>query len=216
MPFLPFIIGYRVLHSDQTWKLVLELKDLVDNSLFLFRLTLFTSTNIGPQTFVADSFSGKKLCPKHHFIEHYPYLIKNLGPPTEYWTIRFEAKHFFFKKVVRDANNFKNILLTLASRHQLMLAHYLSMPSIFKLEIEAAKVCDMCVQVLDVVLRQAILKRFSNVETVGLTPHIILNGIKYSKGMILSAGSTSRLPDFLNILEICILLTSHVCFIVEP
>lgn len=65
-------------------------------------------------------------------------------------------------------------------------------------------------------LRQAILNRFGDVDTVGLTPHIFLNGTKYSKGMILSAGSTSGLPDFGRILEICIVLDSQVCFVIEP
>lgn len=188
-----------------------RLGGVIDNPIFNFRLTLlYTSKNIRPDSFPQE----KKLCPKHHFIKHYPYLIQRFGPPTECWTIRFEAKHSFFKKVVRDANNFKNILLTLASRHQLMLVHYLAMPSIFK--PETAKVSDMCLEVLDAAVRQAILNRFSNVDTVGLTPHIFLNGTKYSKGMILSAGSTSGLPDFGRILEICIVLASNVCFIIEP
>ena len=163
-----------------------------------------------------SNFPEIKLRPKHHFIEHYSYLIQKFGPPTECWTIRFEAKHSFFKKIVWDVNNFKNILLTLASRHQLMLAHYLEMPSIFKPETETAKVTYMSIQVIDAAVRQAILNRFSNVDSVGLTPHVFLNGTKYSKGMIVSAGSTSGLPDFGRILEICIVLTGQVGFITEP
>lgn len=128
MHFLPFIIGHRVPEGDQTWELVLELKDLVE----LLSTPYFTSDSLCYiQAKISDHrqllqtvFPPKKLCSKHHFIEHYPYLIQKFGPPTECWTIRFEAKHSFFKKVVRDANNFKNILLTLASRHQLMLAYY--------------------------------------------------------------------------------------------
>lgn len=177
---------------------------------------LFTSKDIGPQTAAADSFPRKKLRPKHHFIEHYPHLIQKFGPPSECWTIRFEAKHSFFKRAVRNANNFKNILHTLASKHQLMLAHYLAMPSIFRPEKETANVAEMCLKVLDAAVRQAILNRFSNGNTVGLTPHIFLNGTKYSKGMILSVGSTSGLPDFGRILEICIVLATHVCFMIEP
>ncbi|XP_013889855.1 uncharacterized protein LOC106537035 [Austrofundulus limnaeus] len=69
---------------------------------------------------------------------------------------------------------------------------------------------------LDAAIRQAILNKFSSVDTVGLTPHIFLNGTKYSKGMILSTGSTSGLPNFGQILEVCIVLESNVCFIIEP
>ena len=218
--FLPLIIGHRVPEGDQTWELVLELKDLVE----LLSTPYFTQDSLCYlQAKISDHrqllqtvFSEKKLCPKHHFVEHYPHLIQKFGPPTECWTIRFEAKHSFFKKVVRDANNFKNILLTLASRHQLMLAHYLEMPSIFKPDTETAKVSDVCLEVLDADIRQAILKKFGHVDVVGLTPHVFRNGTKYSKGMILSAGSTSGLPDFGRILEICVVLDCQVCFVIEP
>ena len=59
----------------------------------------------------------------------------------------------------------------------------------------------------------AILNRFSEVDRVKLTPTVFLTGMQYSKGMILSVGSTSELPDFGRILEICIVLAHiFVCF----
>lgn len=220
MRFLPLIIGHCVPEGDRTWELVLELKDLVEllsTPYFTPGLLCYLQAKISDHRQLLQTvFPENRLIPKHHFVEHYPHLIQKFGPPTECWTVRFEAKHSFFKKVVRDANNFKNILLTLASRHQLMLAHYLEMPSIFKPETETAKVSDTCIEVLDAAVRQAILNRFGDVDTVGLTPHIFLNGTKYSKGMILSAGSTSGLPDFGRILEICIVSDSQVCFVIEP
>ena len=217
--FLPLIIGHRVPEGDQTWEIVLELKDLVEllatPSYTLDSLCYLQSKISDHRQLLLTVFPDYKLRPKHHFIEHYPCLIQRFGPLIECWTIRFEAKHSFFKKVVRDANNFKNILLTLASRHQLMLAYYLEMPSIFKPETETAKVTDVCLEFLDGGVRLAILNRFSDVDTVGLTPSIFLNGTQYSKGMILSVGSTSGLPDFGRILEICIVLAGHVCFFIE-
>lgn len=74
----------------------------------------------------------------------------------------------------------------------------------------------MCLEVSDAAVRQATLNRFGDADTVGLTPHVFLNGTKYSKGMILSAGSTSGLPDFGKILEIYIVLACQVCFVIEP
>lgn len=213
--FLPLIIRHRVPEGDPTWELVLELKDLVE----LLSTPYFTPDSLCYlQAKISDHrqllqivFPQNKLCPKHHFVEHYPLLIQKFGPPN--WTIRFEAKHSFFKKVVKDANNFKNILLTLASRHQLMLVHYLEMPSIFK--PETTKVSDVQLEVLDTAIREAILKKCGHVEVVGLTPHIFLNGTIYSRGVILSAGNTSGLPDFGSILEICIVLDCQVCFVIE-
>lgn len=39
--------------------------------------------------------------------------------------MRVEAKHGFFKRIVRQTGCFKNILLTLANKHQLMFANHL-------------------------------------------------------------------------------------------
>lgn len=44
------------------------------------------------------------------------------GSVFRLWTILFEYKHRFFKHVVTDTTNLKNILLSLVTRHQLMMA----------------------------------------------------------------------------------------------
>lgn len=48
-----------------------------------------------------DLFPDVPLLPKHHFLEHYPQLIRAFGPLVGHWTLRFEAKHSFFKQVIR-------------------------------------------------------------------------------------------------------------------
>ncbi|KAL7847282.1 hypothetical protein SRHO_G00222620 [Serrasalmus rhombeus] len=77
--------------------------------------------------------------PKHHYIEHYSELIKLYGPLCEVWTMRLEGKHKFFKKVVRDAQNFKNVPMTLAVRHQKAVSYQLDCSSFYKPEFEMAK-----------------------------------------------------------------------------
>ncbi len=81
-----------------------------------------------------------KLRPKHHFIEHYPSLIKTSGPLVDVWTMRFEGKHRFFKKVAHETRNFKNITNTLAVRHQKMMAFHLDSSTFFKPRLEIDKV----------------------------------------------------------------------------
>jgi hypothetical protein len=71
--------------------------------------------------------------PKVHFITHYPKLIEMNGPPIRHWCMRFEAKHQFFKRIAVKSNNFKNILYTLAKRHQLYQCLLLSSESYYKL-----------------------------------------------------------------------------------
>lgn len=58
------------------------------------------------------------------FLEYYPTLIKQYGPLVGVWTMRFEANHSFFKQVARHINNFRNVLLTLSTRHQMMMAYH--------------------------------------------------------------------------------------------
>lgn len=45
-----------------------------------------------------STFPGFRLKPKHHFVEHYPQMIKAFGPHSDVWTMHFEGKHNFFKK----------------------------------------------------------------------------------------------------------------------
>lgn len=71
------------------------------------------------------AFPQVKLIPKHHFLEHYPTLVKVFGPVIALWTMRFEGKHRYFKQIVRHKGNFKNVLFSLATKHQLMIAHHL-------------------------------------------------------------------------------------------
>ena len=47
---------------------------------------------------------------KHHFIEHYPELIRESGLLIHMWTMRFEAKRAYFKTVVSESRCFKNVL----------------------------------------------------------------------------------------------------------
>lgn len=61
---------------------------------------------------------GETLLPKHHFITHYPSVIKKLGPLIHTWAMRYEAKHREFIKDVPVINNYKNLCKTLANRYQ--------------------------------------------------------------------------------------------------
>jgi hypothetical protein len=51
-----------------------------------------------------------------HFRLYEMLIIHRFGPPRNVWTMRFEAKHTFFKRAV--SKNFKNIPKSLAFRHQ--------------------------------------------------------------------------------------------------
>lgn len=62
-------------------------------------------------------FSEKNIIPKQHYLIHLPGSILQLGPIVHFWTMRFEAKHSYFKKLANIAN-YKNLGKYMATRHQ--------------------------------------------------------------------------------------------------
>lgn len=118
--------------------------------------------------------------------------------------MRFEAKHSYFKSVVHDVRNFKNILLTLAAKHQLMMAHYLDVPSLFPPVISVQKVKHVRTCTLDVQQKAAVLQKYPHRRDVSLTPDVHLNGTHYSKGMVLSSVEESGFPEFFRILSMLV------------
>lgn len=97
---LPIIIGDEVPENDDAWSLILELKDIVEilaSSTFTNESICYLEAKIFEHwTLLKELSPDVKLKPKHHFLEHYPHLIRCFGPVVDFWTIRFEAKHSFF------------------------------------------------------------------------------------------------------------------------
>lgn len=58
------------------------------------------------------------LIAKDHLATHYPLIIRKMGPPRSYWTMRFESKNGYLKDLNRKLKNYKDLAYTLAVRHQ--------------------------------------------------------------------------------------------------
>ena len=65
-----------------------------------------------------ENVPDARLKPKSHYLTHYPSQILELGPPLDHNTIRYEAKHNFFKEIYYRTKNTINIVKTLATQHQ--------------------------------------------------------------------------------------------------
>lgn len=115
--------------SELAWQVILDLRDIVDlvvAPVHTVQSLAFLEERIcDHRCRLQEVFPGIKLLPKHHFVEHYPQMIRFFGPLVCLWTMRFEAKHSFFCQVVCHTRCFKNILLSLAVKHQFMMAYYL-------------------------------------------------------------------------------------------
>ena len=64
-----------------------------------------------------ELFPEKNITPKQHYLLHIPGMIRLLGPMTRSACFTFESAHRYFKDLA-GKQNFKNLPLSLAKRHQ--------------------------------------------------------------------------------------------------
>lgn len=160
-----------------------------------------------------ELFPNAHLLPKHQYLEHYPLMIRLFGPLVHRWTMRFEAKHSFSKQVARYTSCFKNIPLTLARKHQLMIVSHLH-SSDQRTSFVVTNTSPVPVDVLQSDIAVAIKKRLPDETHAHMTSNVSYHGMNYSKGMIVVHGQLFGLPEFAEILQICI-LQGKIHFVVK-
>lgn len=214
---LSFIIGTKIPLNDPAWQVLMNLKDITElavSPLHSEGTISYLDTLISEHRHrLLEVFPKLKLTPKHHFLEHHPDLIRGFGPLVSLWTMHFEAKHSFFKQVARHTKNFQNILLSLASKHQMMMAYH-SQANASKPATCVTKITSLPLEILDLEIQQSFKEVYPTQTTVKLTSAVIHHGTKYAAGMVLPNGSTGGLPDFVEISQI-VIEDSSLSFIVK-
>lgn len=103
---LPLMVGSDMPEGDGAWAVLMDLKDVVELVLsptFTAETVQYLQSKINDhrQT-LQEVFPGFRLRPKHQYVEHYPELINYYGALVHLWTMRFQGKHRFFKRVVHS------------------------------------------------------------------------------------------------------------------
>ncbi|KAI3363583.1 hypothetical protein L3Q82_001177 [Scortum barcoo] len=204
---LSTIIGMMVPEEDKALEILLDLKDLVElvlSPVFTEDVIQYLSMKISDhRQLLQEVFPDVKLRPKHHYIEHYPQMIRRFGPLVHFWTIRFEGKHKVFKKIVHDAQNFKNVPKTLAYKHQQLMAYHLSLPNFFKPSVETFAVKNVFVNTLRPEA-QSVIHQITKSTTVYRTSKIAIDSIYYATGMFVCTEVKWELPQFKKIVDIIV------------
>ncbi|KAJ8049927.1 hypothetical protein HOLleu_02896 [Holothuria leucospilota] len=124
---LPLLTGDKVPEDNEYFELLLLLLDCMD---IIFAYEITTEDTLFLKHIIKDHhshflhlFPMRHLKPKHHLMTHYPREIRMIGPLVRYWTMRFEAKHNYFKRLGHIVCNFRNILKTLSYRQQMFLCY---------------------------------------------------------------------------------------------
>lgn len=109
--------------------------------------------------------------------------------------MRFQGKHRFFKRVLCEAQNFKNVPLTLADRHQKMMAYHLDSSSFFKPALALGKVKSVMISSFPVSEQQQLMESNANTTVLSATS-VNIDGVRYAADMVVSTGSCAGLPEF--------------------
>lgn len=215
---MPLLFGDLVQAEDKFWHLLLLLLQLVN---IVFSPVLSEGMTIYLKHLIADHhrlfkqlFPEINLIPKHHFLLHYPRIIRNIGPVLHMWCMRYEAKHNFFKK---QCKNFKNITLCLARKHQNSLAMNFDVFINERLILGPGKM----VEISDLIGGVEVAKKLKAVTPVYSAKWIKYNGTEYRRNCVICIAVHCDMPVFCKIKSIvvrdddivfCGLLMETVCF----
>ncbi|CAN7939803.1 unnamed protein product [Ixodes hexagonus] len=123
--FLPVLLYDRVRdEEEEVWQLYLCLKDIVT----VLASPKLHVTQIAYLSVLIDDYLSRRvhlfpdipLKPKHHYLRHYPDLGYEYGPLSHLSILRFESKHSYFKRIIRSTQNFKNIIYSMATKHEML------------------------------------------------------------------------------------------------
>ena len=118
------IVGPLVPTGDAHWELFIKLKTVVE---IVFSKVIHKNTHRLLQTEITEYLTSlsklypNHMKPKHHFILHYPQIMKAVGPLPQISSMRNESKHREGKVTSHVAICRKNVCYTIAIKHQLML-----------------------------------------------------------------------------------------------
>lgn len=127
-------------------------------------------------------FPDAPMRPKHHYMLHYPFLIRQFGPLRHYWTLRFESKHQYFKKIVKHSTNYKNVLFSLCHKHQLLQALQSSENLLFQKNAISENAEPYNSESFSHVFKNLIIKQFDD-DNFFVAKDVTYRNLFFNKGM---------------------------------
>lgn len=194
LPFLVFLkIDTNRLFNSEYWHAILILRKICNLLLCLQisidQIAILKSLIEEYLELRVKLFETVPLRPKHHYLLHYPYLTKLYGPLRHLFTLRFESKHSYFKNVIRHCPNFKNMLLSLANKHQMLQSLQFSQGNQFEEKASVANaelfIADQFPKNLSATIKQN--KIFGD-SVKYISTSVTFRGICYSENMFICTG----------------------------
>ena len=120
---LPFFISNHVDAEDEHFLFLIELSSIVN--LLYAPIIKIESIQVLRQLIrehlhkFTTLFEDVNILPKQHYLIHLPTMITQLGPLIRSSCFAFESAHNYFKQLA-PKQNFKNLIVSLATRHQFL------------------------------------------------------------------------------------------------
>lgn len=211
MRHIGLMIGDLVPEGNDDWELLLLLFDCMD---IIFSPAISPGDCIFMRHLISDHhelflelFPDRHLKPKHHFMLHYAEAALKIGPLINYWSMRFEAKHNFFRRLSHIVCNFKSITRTMAYRHQMYLCYQLLSKQSFKeasLEIGPGS-CVLLNSIPDCQILSNLLGMYPLFGDVFVAKWAVVHGTKYRKGMMVAFDRTDdQCPVYARIRDVIV------------
>lgn len=126
--FLPLMIGDLIPDNNKHWTLLCLLVEIMDEVLKIefdeTTLNRLQNTIEKHHSLYVQLF-GNTLKPKHHFLTHYPSIIRQVGPLKHLWCFKFESKHRELKLYTNSITSRKNTPLSIGTKCMLKFSNRL-------------------------------------------------------------------------------------------
>ena len=192
---LPCVIGHLIPSDNELWKIYLTLRHVCDIvTAPVVHQTWLQYLKSDTEEFLSLFIQvfPENVTPKMHFLIHYSRLIEVYVPLEVYGACVFEAKHNYFKRVANVVHNFKNICLTLATRHQMRQTWEMNAEDFLSQGFEhSAKCVPISFSKLSKSLQSELVKRLHNENT---TDHLVkvhqltADHVRYPEGNFVIVG----------------------------
>lgn len=126
--YITLLIGEFIPETETVWKYILKLKEMVD---FILKDSFTNIEIICLKELIKDHHKLYIQCfkmnlkPKHHFICHYPTVIKNSGPLKPICCMRQESKNKQVKEYSKVSFSRVNLELSLAKKCSLQFSSHI-------------------------------------------------------------------------------------------
>ena len=187
---LPFLIGDKIDQNDKHWELYLLLSRIID---ILYTRETSVGVTYELEILIREHHERFKLLypqvtlkKKHHNMIHYGESIRRLGNLIDYATIRFEAKHSYFKTSFETSNNTINVPKHLSNKHQTTFAYNLIQDNQLNIKLKLHSPIDTKFSNLKSSLQQLVTETscISHLDSLKLANSFEYFGLTYNKNMV--------------------------------